>query len=52
MGINSSPLDGKAKHARVFPNSIKRLGEKSSVPVEGGGSMGNFGESRDFFIGW
>ena len=38
-----------------FPNSIRGVGEKSPVPVGMGerrGGMGNFGEGREFFIGW
>ena len=47
LEIISTPRVGKVKHARVFQIA---LGEKSPLP-EGGGGMGSFGESRNFFIG-
>ena len=47
---------GKVETCQGFPNSIKEVGGKSPVPVEerrgGGCGMGNFGEGRDFSIGW
>ena len=52
MKIILAPGGGKVKHARVFQIAIKWIGEKSPVPVGGRGEVGNFGEGRDFFIGW
>ena len=43
----SSPSDWKVKNARVFQIALERQGKMSPS-----GRIGNFGEGRDFFIGW
>ena len=43
MEIISTPCNGKVKHDRLFLIALKGEGE---------GEIENFGEGRNFFIGW